>query len=122
MCEVTFGVRVLQEKSSGRRWRLAAAAVLSSKTSRVFVSVFVFVFMFVFVSAFVSVFVSVFVFVFVAEPCCSGSVLQNISLSDMFQFTPGPSIRVVKTLKAQQRFFVKCRLQNGPTICYRHQV
>ena len=83
---------------------------------------FVFVFVFVFVSAFVSVFVSVFVFVFVAEPCCSGSVLQNISLSDMFQFTPGPSIRVVKTLKAQQRFFVKCRLQNGPTICYRHQV
>ena len=51
MCEVTFGVRVLQEKSSGRQQSLAAA-VLSSKTSRVFVTVFVSVIVFIFAFVF----------------------------------------------------------------------
>ena len=47
LCEVTFSVRVLLEKSSGSWWSLAAS-VLSSKTSCVFVTVFAFVFVCVF--------------------------------------------------------------------------
>ena len=74
LCEVTFSVRVLLEKSSGSWWSLAAS-VLSSKTSCVFVTVFALAFVFVFV----------FLFVWrrekfwqLAEPCCISSVQQNI--------------------------------------------